>query len=765
MSVRIKARNFIKNNKNHLILSGEIHYFRLPKHSWQMHLEIAKSMGINTITTYVPWLIHEPQYRNYQFEDQYDLSYFLSLCQGLELDVILKPGPFIMAEMKNEGIPYWLYEKYPEIIPRTWHGKKANVPLIDYTHEIFLSETKIWYKKLFSLIKPFTTNIGPVIGVQLDNEVGMLPWISNQPILSKSIEDKFKLLFLNYPRIEDHESLMFHRVLSNLSREKFQFYIEFLHSILDELNLVHLLSFINIHGTSNDRGKTFPVGINQLIKTYANNHIIPGLDLYFGNIDLENFHDLYICNSFVHATTKNKPYGTMELNVADGNFGDNLAIHYMPSSIDFKIRFAFIQGQKLFNYYLLTGGINPKLSNPKSDDLNLRSAITGARHGFAAPVQPNGDKMYLFPYLKKITLMLSKFSAYLSDLEEVTDDIALCLILDSYQTEYQQPDDKIIQERNNNLSLHRNSVLWDTFLKQTLLLQYRFKSLWIENCQDIPSHKLLFTNTSKYMDHITQVKFVNCLKRGGKIVFVGDLPTCDLEGRPDTTLIDYLKIKPLKNYYDWTHPLLTLTSNVSVYGETEFRSFIAQSIDSIDTALYHHLITQEKIGVKTKNYVWITSNYPGHLDYTKEIFNQLHVTPNLNIKQQTGFVLAFKQRNKTSTLYHLINLEHYQQKIKLFDHHIALFDGHDIELNAQEALMLWKNLHINKEIINYSTLEIIDFTLHTYTLNSNLKHGYLSIKTKRKLKENPYISFTQKNDIYLINITQLKATITLEFID
>ena len=29
-----------------------------------------------------------------------------------------------MAEMKNEGLPYWIYEKHPEIVPVTWDGKR-----------------------------------------------------------------------------------------------------------------------------------------------------------------------------------------------------------------------------------------------------------------------------------------------------------------------------------------------------------------------------------------------------------------------------------------------------------------------------------------------------------------------------------------------------------------------------------------------------------------------------------------------------------------
>jgi predicted O-linked N-acetylglucosamine transferase (SPINDLY family) len=60
-----------------------------------------------------------------------DLAAFIDLCRDNGLYFIARPGPFVMAEMKNEGLPHWLYTKYPEIIPVGWDGQPATTRTVD----------------------------------------------------------------------------------------------------------------------------------------------------------------------------------------------------------------------------------------------------------------------------------------------------------------------------------------------------------------------------------------------------------------------------------------------------------------------------------------------------------------------------------------------------------------------------------------------------------------------------------------------------------
>lgn len=57
----------------------------------------AKALGLNTIQTYVPWNLHEPQPGKWTFEGIADVEYFLKLAQKLGFLVMLRPGPYICA--------------------------------------------------------------------------------------------------------------------------------------------------------------------------------------------------------------------------------------------------------------------------------------------------------------------------------------------------------------------------------------------------------------------------------------------------------------------------------------------------------------------------------------------------------------------------------------------------------------------------------------------------------------------------------------------
>ena len=47
--------HFILDGKPFKMLSGELHYARIPREYWHARLKMAKAMGLNTIATYVFW--------------------------------------------------------------------------------------------------------------------------------------------------------------------------------------------------------------------------------------------------------------------------------------------------------------------------------------------------------------------------------------------------------------------------------------------------------------------------------------------------------------------------------------------------------------------------------------------------------------------------------------------------------------------------------------------------------------------------------------
>lgn len=101
----IRDGQFLLNGKPFQIISGEMHYARIPRAYWRDRFRMAKAMGLNTVTTYVFWNIHEPRPGVYDFYGNYDVAEFIREAQQEGLYVILRPGPYACAEWEFGGFP------------------------------------------------------------------------------------------------------------------------------------------------------------------------------------------------------------------------------------------------------------------------------------------------------------------------------------------------------------------------------------------------------------------------------------------------------------------------------------------------------------------------------------------------------------------------------------------------------------------------------------------------------------------------------------
>src|SRR4051794_3900384 len=194
--IEIKEKQILIDGKPQLLIGGEVHYFRLKRDEWQDRIDKLKGAGCNMVASYIPWLCHEFVEGEVDLEGrtrpELDLGAFIDLCRDNGLHFLARPGPFIMAEMKNEGLPYWGYTKHPEIMPVGWDGKPAPTRTVDYMAPGFLAEARHWYSEVMKVIMPrLHPNGGNIIAVQLDNEVGMLAWITNSPDLTDNLLDSF----------------------------------------------------------------------------------------------------------------------------------------------------------------------------------------------------------------------------------------------------------------------------------------------------------------------------------------------------------------------------------------------------------------------------------------------------------------------------------------------------------------------------------------------------------------------------------------------
>ncbi|XP_061754125.1 beta-galactosidase-1-like protein 2 isoform X1 [Nerophis ophidion] len=141
------------------ILGGSIHYFRVPRAYWRDRLMKMKACGLNTLTTFVPWNLHQPQRGVFDFRTQLDLEAYIRLAAELGLWVILRPGPYISSELDLGGLPSWLLQDGSMRLRTTYPGFTEAVNM--YFDKLIPNMVPLQYKKG-----------GPIIAVQLENEYG-----------------------------------------------------------------------------------------------------------------------------------------------------------------------------------------------------------------------------------------------------------------------------------------------------------------------------------------------------------------------------------------------------------------------------------------------------------------------------------------------------------------------------------------------------------------------------------------------------------------
>ncbi len=151
---------------------------------------------------------------------------------------------------------------------------------------------------------------------------------------------------------------------------------------------------------------------------------------------------------------KGQPYGSMEFNCGDGNFGDNYGGRLSTAAADLKLRLSMAQGNRFINHYLFAGGYNYEMK-PAVHDGNNRVAFTGERHGFAAPISPEGEYNYTFNRLAESIKTCAENEAYLADAKEQFD-LTYAFLPNYYMTEFAYPKSPLQKEIVANITRFRN---------------------------------------------------------------------------------------------------------------------------------------------------------------------------------------------------------------------------------------------------------------------------------------------------------------------
>ncbi len=155
----VKNGKFVLDGKPFLILAGEIHPSRVPKEYWRQRVQMAKAMGLNTISVYLFWNMHEPEKGKFNFKGNEDFAKFVEICKEEGMYVMLRPGPYVCAEWEFGGYPYWLLNEKGLVV-------RSAEPQ-------FMAFGKRYLKAVEKQAEPLlVTHGGNIIMVQVENEYG-----------------------------------------------------------------------------------------------------------------------------------------------------------------------------------------------------------------------------------------------------------------------------------------------------------------------------------------------------------------------------------------------------------------------------------------------------------------------------------------------------------------------------------------------------------------------------------------------------------------
>jgi beta-galactosidase len=546
-----RAGQFWLNDEPQLIQAGEFHYYRTPRDQWRHRLGLLKAAGFNTLATYIPWLWHQLEEGVSDFDGHShpmrDLAGFLGLAAEMGLFIIARPGPYIMAETINEGIPPWVFSKYPQVAFVSQNRKVQNV--VSYLHPDFLACVKKWYKAIFEILTPRQiTRGGKIIMIQLDNEMGMIQWVRNILDTNPDTVSKFAAHLTHtygthlpdrYPATNLPDFLR-NGILNpsepyaaKIVEDYRRFYRDYLREyatfLLNEAkaNGMDVPPIVNIHGFGNG-GKTFPIGISQLIGVMGLEGMISATDVYPGHIGEDNIHHMLLVNAMTTALqNKEQPLFSVEFQ-AGGNqdFSGNQSSLY-----DLHSRLCISSGMRAINHYLFCDGENDPILSPTK------------RHDWGHPVRKDGTLRKHYHRYPKLSKALA---AYGSDLIRSRPQTVTTIgfLLDYFMTEV---NNSFTQEASNIITHQRDYILFDMIARGLALTHRPFDAVEISRASlNVAETPLLWVMMEKQCNADTQQKLLDYVRSGGKLILAGRMCVEEFNHAACTTLKDGIGIQQIE---------------------------------------------------------------------------------------------------------------------------------------------------------------------------------------------------------------------------
>ncbi len=563
MTFSVKGRNFFLDDKKVFLNSGEIHYFRIKRELWDKHLEAARDAGLTAVSTYVPWAWHEEEEGLFDFDGstspERDLRGWLQRCKAHGLYCILKPGPFILAETRGAGLPDWFLDKYGDAVRmRNSRGEIVRSDGVSLFNEKYIEKVTLWYDKIMPLIREHEISAGgPVIMMQVCNEIGVFSWLAKQGDYGNRVREKF-ISFLsdkfdgieaintlwgtdytgfsdielppdgNLPyasegdRGRDHEWHLFWRAY-------YGDYLRMLCGMARERG-VTVPMYHNLPGWIYGHGYEFPVNITMYDDLFGDrSEIIFGVDHIPEFLSYRNMHDDRIINDITGAVQGNTPLFAAEFQCGSREYH----VVTNPREMELFYKASIANGLAGWNYYMFSQGRNPR-----------RRGYSGQTFYWFNPLTPEGVRTSAYPLVQRMSSIVRNTEELIINASRKAE-VCVLFYPPYYATELERPADGSCGLQFVPSAIRRPAY-FDGLLKvlQLLNIDYDMADLSRSSAEQLGRYRQVWAFCTDEMNAADQQTIVDYASAGGNIVIFPYLPDREMSQRKCTVIRDALAVTP-----------------------------------------------------------------------------------------------------------------------------------------------------------------------------------------------------------------------------
>jgi beta-galactosidase len=398
---------------------------------------------------------------------------------------------------------------------------------------------------------------GPVIMMQICNEIGVFSWLAHQGDYGEGVKWRFgNYLMKKFGNVDEVNRLWgtkytdFNEVelppdglTPYWSREDrgrdyewhcfwriyYGDYLRMLTKMARERG-VTVPFYHNLPGWIYGSGYEFPLNITMYEDLFGNkSEIMFGVDHIPEYLSHRNMHDDRIINDITRAMQGEKPLFAAEFQCGSREYH----VVTNPREMELFYKASIAHGLTGWNYYMFSRGRNPR-----------HKGYSGANFYWFTPLSPEGERGSLFPLVQRMSRILHASENVILDAERKAE-VCMLFYPPYYATELEHPETGASGLHFNPSSIRRPAY-FDGVLKvlQVLNVDYDMADLNRVSAEDLSKYKQAWAFCTDEMNADAQQVLAGYAMAGGNLVIFPNLPDREMSQKPCTIIRDALSIHP-----------------------------------------------------------------------------------------------------------------------------------------------------------------------------------------------------------------------------